>query len=160
MNGSTLLPSRAAAWQAGCMRIRHLNHSTYQLQYHLVWGTKYRRKFLKPYVKAQLLECLYDLVKKYPTLHIESINTDEDHVHMQIEIPPNITVADVVQKLKTKSSLELKKHFKFIREMYLENNIWSVGYFVSSIGLNEEQVKKYIAWQTKKDLSQTSKLFN
>ena len=143
------------------MRIQHLNHSTYQHIYHIVWGTKARRKFLQPYVKAELLESLFETVKKYPTLFIHEANTDLDHVHIQIEIPPNIAISDAVQKLKSNSILHLKKKFKFIREMYLEKDgIWSVGYFSSTVGLNEEQVKKYIAWQSKKDKPQTIHLFN
>jgi putative transposase len=134
------------------MRTRSLNHSTYKLQYHLVWGTKYRRKWLKPYVKAALKKSLYETVKKYPTLFIQAVNTDEDHVHLQIEIPPNIAIADAVQKLKGISSMAIRKEFKFIREMYLEKDgIWSVGYFVSSVGLNEASIKRYIEWQDKKD---------
>ena len=101
------------------MRIQHLNHSTYQHIYHIVWGTKARRKFLQPYVKAEVLESLFETVKKYPTLFIHEANTDLDHVHIQIEIPPNIAISDAVQKLKSNSSLHLKKKFKFIREMYL-----------------------------------------
>jgi len=54
----------------------------------------------------------------------------------------------------------LRKTFKFIREMYLEKDgIWSVGYFASSIGLNEQEVKKYIEWQGRKEKPQTTKLF-
>ena len=154
------LPDRVAGWQASYMRIRHLNHSTYKLQYHVVWGTKYRYKYLKPYVKADMLKSFYETVKKYPTLYITNVNTDEDHVHMQIEIPPNIAISDAVQKLKSRSSYYLRKKYKFIREMYLEKDgIWSVGYFVSSIGLNEDQIKRYIDWQGKKEKPQTTKLF-
>ena len=142
------------------MRIRHLNHSTYQHQYHIVWGTKYRRKILKPYVLIELKKILYATVKKYPTLWIHTLNTDEDHVHLQIEIPPNITVSDTVGKLKAHSSRFLRSKFKFIREIYLEKDgIWSVGYFSSSIGLNEGQIRRYIQYQDKKDQPQTSRLF-
>jgi len=133
------------------MRIRNLNHSTYQHQYHIVWGTKYRRKYLKEYVKLELTKNLHETVKKYPTLEIVNLNTDEDHIHLQIEISPDLSVAAVVRKLKSVSSLHLKKKFKFIREMYLDGSIWSVGYFSSTIGLNESQIQKYIAWQGKKD---------
>ena len=64
---------------------------------------------------------------------------------MQIEIPPNIAVSEAVQKLKKNSSIHLQKKFKFIRDMYLDwDGIWSVGYFSSTVGLNEEQVKRYI----------------
>lgn len=134
------------------MRIQSLNHSSYQHQYHIVWGTKYRRKYLKEYVKPELLESLYATVKKYPTLYIYAVNVDNDHVHLQIEIPPNIAVAVAVKVLKQRASLHLKKKFKFIREMYIDGNIWSVGYFSSTIGLNETQIKKYIEHQGQQDL--------
>lgn len=136
------------------MRIRHLCHSCYQHQYHLVWGTKYRRKYLKEYVKFELAKNLKETIKTYPTLKIIEINTDEDHIHLQVEISPDLSVAAVVRMLKSKSSFTLKKKYKFIREMYLDSSIWSVGYFSSTIGLNEKQIQKYIEWQGKKDLPQ------
>ena len=143
------------------MRVRKLNHSTYEHQYHIVWGTKYRRKILKPYVLIELKKILYATVKKYPTLWIEALKTDEDHIHLQIEFPPNFTVADAVGKLKATSSRYLRSKFKFIREIYLEKDgIWSVGYFSSTIGLNETRIRKYIEWQGKKDKSQKLSLFD
>jgi putative transposase len=134
------------------MRIRSLNHSSYQHQYHIVWGTKYRRKFLKKYVKPELIKSLEHALEKYPELQLIAINTDNDHLHLQIEIPPDISVAAVIQQLKSITSAHLKKKFKFIKTMYLDGGIWSVGYFSSTIGLNEEQIKKYIAYQSKEDL--------
>lgn len=142
------------------MQTKNLNHCSYKLQYHVVWGTKYRRKWLKNYVKDELKRSLFEVCTKYPTLFILTLNTDEDHVHIQIEIPPNIAISDAVRKLKSISSKHIRKKFKFIREIYLEKDgIWSVGYFVSSVGLNEGQIKKYIEWQDKKDKPQTTKLF-
>jgi putative transposase len=142
------------------MRIRKLNHSTYEHQYHIVWATKYRRKILKPYVFIELKKILYATVKKYPTLWIESLNVDEDHIHIQIEISPNIAVSDAVGKLKSASSRYLRSKFKFIREIYMEKDgIWSVGYFSSTIGLNETRIKRYIEWQGKKDNPQNFRLF-
>ena len=140
------------------MKIRNLCHSCYQHQYHIVWGTKYRRKYLKDYVKFELEKVLKETIKEYPTLEIVMINTNEDHVHLQIEISPDLTVAAVVRMLKSKSSFALKKKFKFIREMYLDGSIWSVGYFSSTIGLNEKTIEKYIAWQGKKDTPQKLEL--
>lgn len=136
------------------MRIRSLQHSCYQHQYHIVWGTKYRRKYLKEYVKSELLESLYDTVKRNPILFIHAVNVDDDHVHLQIEIPPSVAVADVVRNLKQYSSVHLKKKFKFIRKMYIDSSIWSVGYYSSTIGLNEEQIKKYIEYQGRQDIPQ------
>lgn len=142
------------------MRTMHLNHSTYKLQYHIVWNTKYRYKWLKPYVLTELRKSFKDTLRKYPTLHLFETNTDRDHVHIQIEIPPNIAISDAVALLKRDSSINLQKKFKFIKDMYLDKDgIWSVGYFVSSVGLNEETIKKYIEWQGKKEKPQKQRLF-
>jgi len=159
-NGA-ILATDVILWQASCMRTQHLNHSTYQHQYHIVWGTKSRRNILQNYTKPILLESLYDTVKKYPTLYIHTVNINQDHVHLQIEIPPNISVSDAVQRLKANSSFYLQKRFKYIRNIYLEKDgIWSVGYFSSTVGLNEENVRRYIEWQDQYDKPQTINLFN
>jgi len=136
------------------MRIRSLNHSTYQHQYHIVWGTKYRYKYLKDYVRREFVIILKKTLEKYPTLHVYSLNVDQDHVHIQIEIPPNIPISIVVQKIKQASSIHLTKQFNFIRKMYIDGGIWSVGYFSSTIGLNERVIKQYIENQGKVDLPQ------
>ena len=127
------------------MRVLSLSHSVYCHQYHIVWGTKYRRKFLKDYVKTELLRVANLFVKKYPTLQIEALNTGEDHVHLQMEIPPNVLVSSAIGRLKWLSSLKLKRKFHLIEKMYLKRqSIWSVGYFSSTIGLNEGQIREYI----------------
>ncbi len=140
------------------MRIRRLNHSVYQLEYHIVWGTKYRRKILKPYVKKELLQSFQKTEFLYPTLHIAKANVGEDHVHLLAEIAPAVSIAAMVQKLKAHSSLELKRKFKFIREMDDGSGIWSVGYFASSVGLNEKMIERYIDNQDKKDRPRNARL--
>ena len=140
------------------MRIQRLNHSVYQLEYHVVWGTKYRRKLLKPYVKKQLMQSFQKTEFLYPTLHIAKANIGEDHVHLLVEIAPNVAIAAMVQKLKSYSSSELKRSFKFIRDMDDGSGIWSVGYFVSSVGLNEMMIAKYIDNQDKRDRPKTARL--
>ena len=88
------------------------------------------------------------------------MNTDQDHVHIQIEIPPNIAISDAVRALKAESSFALRKQFKYIRDIYLEKDgIWSVGYFSSTIGLNEERIKKYIQWQSQQAKPKNLRLF-
>ena len=140
------------------MRILRLNHSVYQLEYHIVWGTKYRTKILKPYVKKKLLESFKQTEFLYPTLHIAKVNTGEDHVHLILEIAPSVSIAAMVQKLKAHSSLELKRKFKFIREMDDGSGIWSVGYFASTIGLNEQMIERYIDNQDKRDRPKNARL--
>jgi putative transposase len=140
------------------MRIRTLNHSTYQHQYHIVWGTRYHRKILKEYTREPLAASIKKTLEKYPTLYLIKVNVGGSHVHIQIEIPPNIAVCKAVQVIKQNSSIDLKKRFKYIDKLYLEGSIWAVGYFSSTIGLNEELIKRYIDQQTEEDLSKPSKL--
>lgn len=141
------------------MRIRKLSHSAYQHQFHIVWGTKYRRRFIIPVVKIELTRIIFDFIKTQPELHIETLNTDYDHVHMQIEIPPSILESSMVQRIKWITSVKLKKKFKFINKMYLKRqSVWSTGYFSSTVGLNEEQIKEYIKWQGRNDRPRQVKL--
>jgi len=136
------------------MRIRRLNHSVYQVQYHIVFGTKYRRKILKHYVRGELIKALYQVQKQYPDWYFDKINTDEDHVHIMMEIPPKYTISEVVQKLKGHSAKHLFKRFPFLNRVYTHSGIWSTGYFVSTVGLNEDQIRKYIELQNQYDRSQ------
>ena len=134
------------------MRIRRLNHSVYQVQYHVVWGTKYRYKILKPYVKRVLIRKIFELITiKYPSWYIHKINTGDDHVHMLLEIPPSVSLAEAVQKLKANTSIYLKHEFKFIRRIYDERGVWGVGYFVSTVELNESQIRGYVEKQDRFD---------
>ena len=133
------------------MRIRKLNHSVYQVQYHVVWGTKYRRKVLKHYVRTELIKGVYKVLNRHPDWYMHQINTGDDYVHIRIEIPPKYRVSDAVQQLKIETSKVLQKRFRFIRQAYRRGSMWSVGYFVSTVGLNEDQIKKYIEKQNNYD---------
>ena len=117
----------------------------------MVWGTKYRRKILKHYVRSELIKSLYIALRRHPDWYIDKINTADDHVHMLIEIPPKYAVAAVVQELKVQTSKDLRSKFKFIDSIYTHSGIWSTGYFVSTIGLNEDQIRRYIDLQNNYD---------
>ena len=134
------------------MRILRLSHSVYQHEYHIVFGTKSRRKFLKTYVKPEFNKVMSRFQKKYPNIHILESNLNNDHVHLLVEIPPNTNVSIVVQRIKWLTSMAFKKKYKFIKEMYLNGNIWGVGYFSSTIGLNESTITKYIKYQGQEGL--------
>ncbi|KKT61997.1 MAG: transposase IS200-family protein [Candidatus Collierbacteria bacterium GW2011_GWD1_44_27] len=95
---------------------------------------------------------IFDWIKTQPELHIETLNTDLDHIHLQIEIPPSVLEASVVQRIKWVTSIKLKKKFSFINKIYLKRqSVWSAGYFSSTVGLNEVQIREYIDHQGRKD---------
>ena len=109
-------------------------------------------------MKEEFIEILHGLTKKYPTLFFHAINTDKDHVHIQVEFDSDTSSSRVVQILKWHTSIRLKKKFPFIRKMYLSGSIWSVGYFSSTVGLNEKIIKQYIQYQGRLDKPSKPKL--
>ncbi len=151
---SAITSRRKEGCYAVTMRIRRINHSTYAVEYHLIWGTKYRRKILKDYVRTELVGCLIRIQKYNPSWYIHTVNTDQDHVHLLVEFPPSDSISNVVKKIKVVSSLTLKRRFKFIKKIYGEGSVWSTGYYVSTVGVNEKTIRKYIANQGKKDLGE------
>ena len=97
-------------------------------------------------------------LKRYPALQMEALNIDNDHLHLQIEISPDVAVSEVVMWLKKESSKDLKKRFPYIQRMYVEPSIWSVGYFSSTIGLNEQTIRRYIDHQGEEEKPKQVKL--
>ena len=137
------------------MEVRISAHSAYRLQYHVVWVCKYRRRILKPGVTDYLHKVLQGLLRKMPGVEIETIGFDQDHLHMVMEIPPKYAIADIMGELKSKSSSVMRKKFDWLSKVYWKENImWSPGYFVSSVGVDEKVIKKYVEYQGRQDSGQ------
>jgi len=134
-------------------------HGVYNLQYHIVWVTKYRRRILKPGVTEYLTKVLQGLLRKMPGVHIEMIGFDLDHLHLVLQIPPKYAVSDVVAQLKSQSAGVMRKKFTWLARVYWkENIIWSPGYFASSVGADETTIKRYVEYQGRQDEGQQLKL--
>ena len=90
-----------------------------------------------------------------PGVVIEMIGFDRDHLHMVMIIPPRYSISDVMGNLKSRSSSVMRKQFKWLAKVYWKENImWSPGYFVSSVGVDEATIKKYVEYQGRKDSGQ------
>jgi len=130
-------------------------HSVYQLQYHVVWVCKYRRRILNPGVCQYLRKLFPKLLRSMPGVTIETIGFDRDHLHMVMVIPPKYSLADVMGRLKSQSASKLRKAFSWLSDVFWKENIvWSPGYFVSSIGVDEETIKRYVEYQGRQDSGQ------
>jgi putative transposase len=130
-------------------------HGTYRLQYHIVWVCKYRRKVLKPALEETLRKLLPHLLRSMPGCRLETIGFDMDHLHMVMVIPPKYAVAEVMGTLKSQSASYLRKKFPFLGRVYWKENIvWSPGYFVSSVGIDEQTIKNYVQHQGQQDSDQ------
>ena len=90
-----------------------------------------------------------------PGVEIEMIGFDGDHLHMVMTIPPRYSISDVMGNLKSRSSSVMRKKFTWLAKVYWKENImWSPGYFVSSVGVDEKTIKKYVEYQGRKDSDQ------
>lgn len=128
----------------------------YNLNYHIVWCTKYRRKMLKDGIDADLKTILREIASEngYSIPHME-VGLD-DHIHLLVSAPPKISVSSIVKQLKGTSSLRLFAMHPELKSRYWkrkgERSLWSPSYFVESIGTtNEDAVAKYIDGQRFKE---------
>jgi putative transposase len=136
---------------------RHKSHCVFACDYHLVFPTKYRRKVINEGVKAFLLLKIDAIKGHYPDLLFKEVNTDKDHLHILISIPPQWAVGKVVGIIKSNTAKSLKAEFPFLKEVYWgTDSIWSEGYFVSTVGINEQVIRKYIENQGQADAGQTN----
>ena len=135
------------------MEFSKQSHCVYYARYHLVFSTKYRRKILKHGLGAYMQVVMKTVQRYYPDIVIHEVNTDEDHIHLLVSIPPRMSVSQAVNLLKSNSARAMRKKFPFLDTMYEKEGvgIWSPGYFVSTVGVNEELIRKYIEHQGEED---------
>ena len=98
---------------------------------------------------------LDEVRKRYPEIEYIERNIQPDHVHIVVNFPPKYSIAQVVQIMKQNTGKALRDRFEFLRERYYgRGGIWSAGYFVSTVGLDEETIKRYVRYQEQEDLGQ------
>ena len=138
------------------MEIRLSGHGSYHLESHIVWIPKYRKKILKGELKSFIEQHLYDVQGYHPDVEIEKYSIQIDHVHLLIIIPPRYSVSRIVGKMKANTSREIRKKFTWVKKIYWRNEFWSPGFFSSTVGIDEEVIKKYVEFQEKLDKGQLS----
>jgi len=137
------------------VQLRKQSNAVYFCEYHLVLPTKYRRKIFNEGVFAYLEEVLKKIKDYYPKIEILEINHDVDHIHILVSIPPKIGVGETVRIIKANTARMLRKKFDHLAKVYWgTEGIWSDGYFVSTVGVNEEIIRKYIQQQGEEDFGQ------
>ena len=112
--------------------------------YHLVLIPKYRKRVLQEKI-AERLEKLFQECCDVNDWKIEELNIQQDHVHLLVQLKPNISVSKAVQLLKGGSSRILRKEFPKLEEFLWGTSFWADGYFVETIGkVNEKRIREYI----------------
>ena len=137
------------------MELRRQAHCVYRCMYHIVFIPRFRYHVLGNGVREYLLVKLDEVRKYYPELEYVERNIQPDHVHMVLSFPPKYSIAKVVQLMKANTGTALKRKFTFLQDRYWgAGGIWSVGYFVSTVGLDEAMIKRYVKYQEQEDLGQ------
>ena len=130
-----------------------LAHTKYYTRYHIVFTPKYRRKVIYNQLREDIIGYFKKLCK-YKGVEIIEGHMMPDHVHILVSIPPKIAVSTFMGYLKGKSSLMIFEYHANLKYKYGNRHFWADGYYVSTIGLNEETVRKYIRDQEKNDIAQ------
>lgn len=127
--------------------IRTLSHCFYDLKYHVVWTPKYRGKVLGSDKIKHELRRIFESICKWKHWEILELSIQEDHIHMCILATPRDSVSYMMQMIKGKSSAWLKKKIKRTHGLYERQSLWARGYFASTIGFDENVIRRYVKHQ-------------
>ena len=127
-----------------------LSHTRWECKYHVVFIPKCLRKVLYGQIKKGLGKILAELARQKDCV-IETGSLQPDHVHMVISIPPKHSVAQVIGYIKGKSAIQIARIYAGKKKNFAGEQFWARGYFVSTVGKDEERVKEYIRHQEAED---------
>ena len=137
------------------MEYRKQSQVTYYIRYHIVFVTKYRRKALHEGMGEFCVGILRRICRNYPDLELYEAKCDDDHIHFLISIPPKWQISQAVNILKSNSSKAMRRKFPFLHKLYDRHvGFWSDGYFVSTAGVDEKAIRRYIQLQGQEDSGQ------
>ena len=126
---------------------RRSSHCTYDIKYHIVWITKYR----KPVLTGKIAERTRDIIRQVCSsneVEILSGHVGKDHIHLLVSVPPHLSASRLVQYMKGNSSYKMQKEFKELNKQYWGRHMWARGYFVSTIAdVDEKTIIKYVEEQ-------------
>ena len=130
--------------------LKHTAHSSYRCEYHVVFAPKYRRKVIYNEIKKDIGEILRKLCNEMKVEIIEA-EACPDHIHMLVNIPPYMSVAQFMGTLKSKSALMIFDRHANLKYKYGNRNFWCREYYVDTVGKNEKMIKDYIRNQLEED---------
>ena len=129
---------------------KSLSHTRWECKYHVVWIPKYRKKSIYKELRPHLGSMLKDLAAQKECEILEG-HLMSDHVHILLSVPPKYSVAQIVGFLKGKSAISIARTYFGRRKNFTGQHFWARGYYVSTVGRDEEVVRNYIQHQEKED---------
>jgi putative transposase len=132
-------------------RFKKLSHTIYECKYHVVFCPKYRHRIFKGEIAEYARQQIYGLCKQKELLEVLELSTQEDHIHLLLSMPPKYAVSEIIGYVKGKLSLRLFQRYERVGKRYWGRHLWSRGYCVSTVGLTEELIRRYVRDQEKMD---------
>jgi len=133
------------------MTYRKTAHSVYDLKYHIVWITKYRKPILSGAIGKRVRELIRQTCAGLD-VYIVKGHISKDHVHLLVSVPPKTSVSELVKRLKGRSSRRMMEEYGEIRQAYWGRHMWARGYFAASTGnVTDEIIAEYIEKQSLKE---------
>ena len=128
---------------------RKSSHTVYDIKYHIVWITKYRKPVLDGEVSKRIRDLIREICKSKDVEIIKG-HISKDHVHIFVSVPPHISVSKLVQSIKGKTSRKIMIENKMVSKAFWGRHMWARGYFVASSGnVTDEVIIRYIEEQGK-----------
>ena len=128
--------------------MRKISHVQYDIEYHIVWTTKYRYKVLNGKIAERARELIRQSCNSMDVTIIKG-SVGKEHIHLLVSCPPNLSVSKLVQQLKGKTSRKLQIEYIELKKRYWGQHLWASGYFCRSVGtVTQEIIKAYIEAQT------------
>jgi len=132
-------------------KYRKLTHVYYKCDYHIVFTPKYRFRILEGMLKS-LVEHDLQVISTWKEVIVQEMTVQKDHIHMVCSIPPKLSISEFMGVLKGKIAIKLFKTYPRLKQKpYWGNHFWSRGYFVSTAGLDESMIKRYVKYQEQQE---------
>ncbi len=138
------------------MDVRLSGHSIYKTQYHIVFCTKYRHRALNPAkFRMETEKAIKETINKIIGVELVELNIQPAHVHLVMIIPPKYAVSKVVEIIKSRSAKQVRNTIEWLDKLYYDTtSLWSKGFFVSTVGIDEAIIRRYVQYQRKQNSGQ------
>ncbi len=132
-------------------RFSKLSHAIWYCKYHIVWTPKYRYRILSGEVKEEVENCVR-MFSEQKRCTLDSMNVQPDHVHVILDVPPKVSISEIVGVLKGRTAIRIFGKYKKLKQRpYWGNHFWARGYCVDTIGLDAEMIRRYVQYQEKQE---------
>jgi putative transposase len=132
-------------------QFKRLWHTIYECKYHVVFCPKYRQRIFGEAIAEYTRQQIYELCRQKDQVEVLELNIQPDHIHLVVSVAPKYAMSEFMGYLKGKLALRLFHQYEQLGKRYWGRHLWARGYCVSTIGLDEEKIRKYVKWQEQKE---------